>query len=611
MEGAQPSLQNQQRVLAAIVVTDAVGFSAQMSVDEERALATINRDLKQIASLCNVFNGQVLKSTGDGLLMCFFSAAQAVACALNIQKKLRRGSKRESFDHRIGVHLGDVYINDSDVMGNGVNIAARLESFAAPGEICVSQVVYDVVKGRLDLDATFLGPLNLKNIQEQVPAYQIRPVFDLDICDTELTRPFFAESAEGYIFDSPLDKALQTLGDHADHLRIKKLIFGTCQNLWENDTTVLDQFSLQHLIHALMRRNPSVDQCRASLYRIVATLNHKEIYSDVAEDILQAITPLYIERAANRLAAAEEESEHAANHPEDVAEEVAGESKDRYQHVADELEADGQITRIKKVLYCLCHTVWETDIRKIEQTDTAILVKQLYQLTPTPNDLKYRLRHLLHHLNRKAKYTKIVNTIFKAFHPLYSVQTELIPMSTPGFSNSNDTDSPETCFGDLPVGIHPENTVAFSAKPVEEPSMADMAQVKDRADLFELRLDIIKYCNPLRAKILLHSTLYSPFTGSSQEWSLLRSKTLEDFLREVFNYCPSFQDLESKLSIIVHCLEDTEENEPVVTAILNAIKPYYAEPDKSPPVPVGAKATIPAAVTSVPPVSSMRPASYG
>lgn len=598
MEGAQQSLQNQsQRVLAAIVVTDAVGFSAQMSADEERALAIINRDLKQIAGLCKVFKGQVLKSTGDGLLMCFFSAAQAVACALNIQKKLRGDSKRDSFDHRIGIHLGDVYINASDVMGNGVNIAARLESFAAPGEICVSQVVYDVVKSRLELDAKFLGPLNLKNIQEPVPAYQLRPAIELDIADMEMTRPFFAEGYEGYVFDNPLEQALQTLGDHADHLRIKKLIFGTCQNLWENDTTVLDQFSLNHLIESLIQRNPSIEQCRASLYRIVATLNHKEVYSDVAEVILQSITPLYVERVANPQSAQPQE-------PKEVIEDIADEAKDRYQRVADELDHDAQIIRVKKVLYCLCHKVWETDIQKIEQADTAILVKQLYQLTPSPNDLKFRLRHLLHHLNRKAKYTKIVNTIFKAFHPLYSTRTELIPMSTPGLTNANDTDSPETCFGDLPVGIHPENTVAFSAKSLEGPAMGDIARVKDRADLFELRLDIIKYCNPLRAKILLHSTLYSPFTGSSQEWSLLRSKTLEDFLREVFNYCTSFQDLESKLSIIVHCLEDSDDNEPVVTAILKAIRPYYPETNQ-------VATQTDSNLATVPVTTSARPASYG
>lgn len=274
--------------------------------------------------------------------------------------------------------------------------------------------------------------------------------------------------------------------------------------------------------------------------------------------------------------------------------------------MADELESDAQIIRIKKVLYCLCHKVWETDVQKIEQADTAILVEQLYQLTPTPNDLKYRLRHLLHHLNRKAQYTKIVNAIFKAFHPLYSAQTELIPMSTPGLPSTGDTDSPETCFGDLPDGIHPENTVAFSAKALEGQTMGGTTQVKDRADLFELRLDIIKYCNPLRAKILLHSTLYSPFTGSSQEWSLLRSKTLEDFLREVFNYCPSFEDLESKLSIIVHCLEDSDDNEPVVNAILKAIKPYYAESS-----PVGVSTDSPQNTIVPTPVTSMRPASYG
>lgn len=355
MEGAQPSLQNQnQRVLAAIVVTDAVGFSAQMSANEERALAIINRDLKQIAGLCNVFKGQVLKSTGDGLLMCFFSAAQAVACALNIQKKLRSDRKRDSFTHRIGIHLGDVYINNSDVMGNGVNIAARLESFALPGEICVSQVVYDVVKSRLELDATFLGPLNLKNIQEPVPAYQLRPVIELDVTDVEMTRPFFAEAFESYVFDSPLEQALQTLSDHTEHIRIKKLIFGTCQNLWENESTVLDQFTLNQLIESLLQRNPSVEHCRASLYRIVATLNHKEVYSDVAEIIVQAITPLYVERAANLLP---NESPRSSPNRTALVAEVVDAAKERYQQIADDLERDAQIIRIKKVLYCLCHKV--------------------------------------------------------------------------------------------------------------------------------------------------------------------------------------------------------------------------------------------------------------
>ncbi|MEL6249470.1 MAG: adenylate/guanylate cyclase domain-containing protein, partial [Cyanobacteria bacterium J06627_15] len=161
-----------QRALAAIVVTDAVGFSAQMSVDEERTLRLISQDLKRMAGQCKDFNGRVLKSTGDGLLMYFVSAVQAVSCAIAIQKNLSVQTE-ESLVHRIGIHLGDVFFNDSDVMGNGVNIAARLENQARPGGICLSQVVYDVVKSRLPLNAEYAGPLNLKNIQEPVTAYHL------------------------------------------------------------------------------------------------------------------------------------------------------------------------------------------------------------------------------------------------------------------------------------------------------------------------------------------------------------------------------------------------------------------------------------------------------
>ncbi|MBD0337152.1 MAG: protein kinase [Cyanobacteria bacterium Co-bin13] len=165
------------RTLAAIVLTDAVGFSARMSLDEELTLTLIQRDQQLMQQLCQQFEGQVLKSTGDGLLMYFVSAVQAVTCALEMQQALARINgdmePHKVLLHRIGVHLGDVFFSQSDVMGNGVNIAARLQSEARPGGICISQVVYDVVKSRLALNATFAGPLQLKNIQEAVPAYHL------------------------------------------------------------------------------------------------------------------------------------------------------------------------------------------------------------------------------------------------------------------------------------------------------------------------------------------------------------------------------------------------------------------------------------------------------
>ena len=174
-----PAEQRGQRTLAAIVLTDAVGFSARMSIDEETTLSLIHRDLKLFGAICQQFEGRVIKSTGDGLLMYFVSAVQAVNCSLEIQRRLVKEHADQKVEepllHRIGVHLGDVFFKDSDVMGNGVNIAARLQTEAYPGGICISQIVYDVVKSRLNLNVTYVGSLQLKNIRHPQPAYHLHP----------------------------------------------------------------------------------------------------------------------------------------------------------------------------------------------------------------------------------------------------------------------------------------------------------------------------------------------------------------------------------------------------------------------------------------------------
>jgi class 3 adenylate cyclase len=168
-----------QRVLAAIVFTDTVGFSRLMSKDEELTLRLVARDLAYMKTTCEAFGGQVLKSTGDGLLMLFTSAVQAVACALEIQRDLQKQGLElpvvERLQHRIGIHLGDVFQNKGDVMGDGVNIAARLQTEAVPGGICLSNTVYDVVHNRLSFYVNELGARKLKNIGK-VTAYQISPV---------------------------------------------------------------------------------------------------------------------------------------------------------------------------------------------------------------------------------------------------------------------------------------------------------------------------------------------------------------------------------------------------------------------------------------------------
>ena len=172
-----PGVRSGQRSLAAIVFTDVVSFSARMQTDEELTLHILQRDFEAMRRICAAHQGTVLKTTGDGLLLYFTSAVQAVACALATQRYFAGQAKTqpaaETLTHRFGVHLGDVFVNDEDVMGDGVNIAARLQAEAHPGGICISQTVYDVVKNKLELHVTRLGPRELKNISQRIPIYRL------------------------------------------------------------------------------------------------------------------------------------------------------------------------------------------------------------------------------------------------------------------------------------------------------------------------------------------------------------------------------------------------------------------------------------------------------
>jgi class 3 adenylate cyclase len=163
--------------LAAIAFTKSANFSTLIGEDEQHTQTILSRDIELMTEICHEFEGSVLKSTGDGLLMYFVSAVSAVACAVQIQKALTAAAEnlppQDILQHRIGIHLGDVFFCDSDVMGNGSLVAAQLQEVAEPGGICISQTVYDVVKNGLALQATYCGLKELKNLADPVPAYQV------------------------------------------------------------------------------------------------------------------------------------------------------------------------------------------------------------------------------------------------------------------------------------------------------------------------------------------------------------------------------------------------------------------------------------------------------
>jgi len=173
------------RKLAAILVADIVGFSRLAGADEDRVLARL-RALRSdlIDPAIEIHNGRVVKRTGDGVLVEFRSVVDAVRCAIEMQNGLVERNAGVPADRRIefriGVHLGDVVEEtDGDLMGDGVNIAARLEGIAKPGAICLSEDAYRQVRGRLEMSVTDLGEKELKNIVEPIRVYSLevgRPV---------------------------------------------------------------------------------------------------------------------------------------------------------------------------------------------------------------------------------------------------------------------------------------------------------------------------------------------------------------------------------------------------------------------------------------------------
>ncbi len=178
-EESRDASAGEQRRLAAIVFTDVVSYSARMGRDEASTMALVKVDFAFMRELCERHRGEVLNTMGDGMLMCFPSAVEAVATALEIQKQFGLRTEAEppekALQHRIGIHVGDVVFQDGNVSGDGVNIAARLESKAPYGGICVSQIVRDTVKGKLDMWAVYLGEQKFKNIAEPIAVYTIAP----------------------------------------------------------------------------------------------------------------------------------------------------------------------------------------------------------------------------------------------------------------------------------------------------------------------------------------------------------------------------------------------------------------------------------------------------
>ena len=167
-----------ERRLAAILAADVAGYSRLMGVDEEGTLAalkTLRREL--IDPRIAEHHGRIVKTTGDGALVEFASAVDAVRCAIEVQRAMaeRNAARPEDrrIEFRIGINVGDIIIDESDIFGDGVNIAARLEGIAEPGGVCMSDDAHRQVRGKIKMVCDDMGLQALKNIAEPMRAWRV------------------------------------------------------------------------------------------------------------------------------------------------------------------------------------------------------------------------------------------------------------------------------------------------------------------------------------------------------------------------------------------------------------------------------------------------------
>ena len=175
-----------ERRLAAVLAADMVGYSRLMEADEAGTLARLKTHRLELIDPAIAKNrGRIIKTTGDGMLVEFHSVVDAVTCAAEVQRRMARRNAdvppARWIQFRIGINLGDVIVEDDDIFGDGVNVAARLEELAEPGGICVSGAVRDQVGDRLD-DIAFedIGEQNVKNIARPIRVFRVRLEPDVD-----------------------------------------------------------------------------------------------------------------------------------------------------------------------------------------------------------------------------------------------------------------------------------------------------------------------------------------------------------------------------------------------------------------------------------------------
>lgn len=386
-----------------------------------------------------------------------------------------------------------------------------------------------------------------------------------------------------------LNQIATELAQDQNLIRIKKLLLYACTGTWENDPQRLNRASLNALLQHLFDTSPSFEQLQQQLNQVVATLNKSAEYTLVANAVISRFPAVY---------AAHQQGQTQI-------------SESLYHSLTEQLQQLPQPDRVKKLLLLTCRSKWESNTNQLEQVNWMDLVRELHQMSPTLASLQMTLNQVAQALSKPSEYRAIAMLIAPLFQPLYQSQTaewSAVPMSITSAPTAADSQlegnwpllhrsdlhqsaqdplsgASEGKLDPATEGLQSLMTPGAASDEITAPAPSRERRVlrgltaappQQRADLFDLRLQILQDANPFKVKILLFSLLHELFDWQADHDGLLKTHELDDLLRILFLSYPLYSDLDQKLRHVAKQLA-ADEYLHSADVLLQSLQSFYVE----------------------------------
>lgn len=358
---------------------------------------------------------------------------------------------------------------------------------------------------------------------------------------------------------------VESLKTYQNAIRLKKLVFFNCRQDWPNDPQVLEDISWEDLIQELYDSHTNVEELSRSLYDSVNALTRSDVYANIAKYVINQMRTLYGDEGNTQMLVIKP-SPITIHLPDKIVAEI-------------EAKVSGyeQLERFKKLVYSIAYRRWENDLKVIQQAWLKNLLIEIKRQYTTQKELQNALEEVVGTLNRQNLYQAVADKIMVELAPIYNLpqeDTQLISNRKSSKKTISPPPPPPRMIPPEPVsnskpasGSNHENTTDNESGTGEKD--------KKTYDHFDLRMDVMQYTNPLRAKVILFSVLHHKFTGDEEDWSMLKSCILDELLVRVCQQNRSIEELEMKICAAAKLLGNDEDSLQAAGVIVKSLSYFY------------------------------------